>query len=360
MKNVMAELGTKLRKVKLDPQTSTDGSDLPDPFELLLLPPQGSLDPDQAPASPVGTEQGEKLHMEKGNESNRKGNRPATPTMVSSAPTSNSPPGGASASASAQNTKADVAGGVIAQEDGSISSPPPPPPPLPPVAPPTSTNHEAGAKRNPRVRPSVPVSMKDVAAELAAKVSARQRRSASPPIPPPPPPSTLPLDLQAGKGQEASPADKRMSSSSRQPVSMKGVMTELAAKARAREERLGATSPPSQLLPQPRADQEALSVQVGVKDVMRELEAKAKKKKERSAEPPPPPPPTTMTSGRQEKEDEGSTAPRKTTARGARNPVSSMKDMMAELEAAAKARGARSDHPPPSQQGGAASNASGK
>lgn len=350
----MAELGTKLRKVKRDPHTSTDGSDLPDPFELLLLPPppQGSLDPDQAPASPVGTEEGENLHMEKGDESNRKGNRPATPTVVSSAPTNNNPPGGASASASAQNTMADVTGEVTAQEeDGSISPPPPLPPSLPQVAPPTSTNHEAGANQSPRVRPGAPVSMKDVAAELAARVSARQRRSASPPIPHPPTPP-LPLDPQAGKGQEASTADKRSlggaAAAAGKPVSMKGMMTELAEKARAREERLGATSPPSQLLPHPRTNQGALSVQVGVKDVMRELEAKAKEKKERPAKPlPPPPPPPMMTSGREEKEKEGegSTAPRKTTPRGVSKPVTSMKNMMAELEAAAKARGARSDRP---------------
>lgn len=357
MKDMMAELGTKLSK-KRDPQSSTDGSDLPEAFQAML---QGSPAPAPVTASPVVTEGGEKTYMNDGLNQMTEDIPAITTTVLSSVPTCESPAGAISSPASMQNATAGLVAEVIVQGDGLTS--PPPPPPLPPVASLTSTNHESSAKRSPRVRPGAPVSMKDISAELVAKANARQTRSGSPPIPTPPPPP--PFIQQARKGQEASLSENRSVGSASKPVGMKDVMNELAKKATAREERSSATPPPPQLLPQRVSDPEATipdnsrrgksprgaSKPVSMKEMMSELEAKAKEKMERSTEALPTPTPTPTrphqpppTGGRPE---QASSAPANTTPRGASKPVS-MKDMMAELEVKAKARGERSD---PSRQG---------
>ncbi|CAM9753477.1 unnamed protein product, partial [Ectocarpus sp. 4 AP-2014] len=179
---------------------------------------------------------------------------------------------------------------------------------------------------------TAPPSMKDMMAELAAKAKAREERSASPledgnagagnnvgadspivPRPIPQPPATPPPDPKSSvdiKKTSPNPGAKTA------PPSMKDMMTELAAEAKAREERSASPledgnagagnnagmdspivppsipQPPATPLPDPKSsvDTKKTSPNPGgktappsMKDMMAELAAKAKAREERSA-----------------------------------------------------------------------------
>lgn len=159
---------------------------------------------------------------------------------------------------------------------------------------------------------------------------------------------------------DKTPRNAAKNSSSNAPVSMKDIMSELAAKAKAREER--SESPPPLAAPLTSAQQEKAGVDtrsgagaktVSMKDTMSELAAKAntKAREERSPDPatphlmtgPPLPLPPLPSTGKIVKRDSRDLPKGPVHANNKPDPSrTSMKDMMAELAAKARARDERS------------------
>eukprot|EP00752_Nemacystus_decipiens_P016421 g14678.t1 len=187
-----------------------------------------------------------------------------------------------------------------------------------------------------------PPSMKDMMAELAAKAKAREERSASPPSES----TKQPTDQK--EGIEIHNIDTRSGGQS-SPPSMKDMMAELAAKAKAREKR--SASPPSESTKQPTDQKEGIGVNnidtrpggqsspPSMKDMMAELAAKAKAREERSASPP------SESTKQPTDQKEVIEIHNIDTRPGGQSSPPSMKDMMAELAVKAKAREERSASP---------------